>query len=375
MPVRRPWLIAAPLMLALALAAAWSALWYFATGVAERRLDEWRAQEARSGRIFTCGSQTIGGFPFRVELRCVNAAAELRSAPQPTLLKLADIVVVAQVWDPTLLIAEFSGPLAIGDPGKPPSLSASWKLARASVRGTPAKPERISVTIDGGRLDRIDAPVVETLALADRVELHSSVAPESAAGNHTVDVVVRVAAGTAPLAPFGADPLDADIAAVLRGLKDLRPKPTAVWLRELQASGATLEVTRARLKQGEALATATGTLTLSAAGRLDGALRLTVAGVERYLPALGGERRGPALGLERAAPALNTIDRAVPGLSGAARTDPGRPKQGQLVTGFLSFLGERTELEGKRAVALPLRFSDGKASLGPIPLGQVPPLY
>ncbi len=369
MPVRRPWLIAAPLLLVLALAAAWSGFWYFATGVAERRLDEWRAQEARSGRVFTCGSQTIGGFPFRVELRCGNAGAELRSAPQPTVLKLADIVVVAQVWDPTLLVAEFNGPLTVGDPGRPPSLSATWKLAQASVRGTPAKPERISIVIEGGRLDRIDAPAVETLARADRVELHSRVAPDSTAGNHTVDVVVRVAAGTVPLAgPFG-EPLDADIAAVLRGLKDLRPKPTDVWLRELQAAGSRLEITNARLRQGETHAVTTGTLSLSPAGRLDGALRVTVAGAERFLAALVGERGGPALSLERTAPALNAIDRVV-------RANPMQPKQqGRVVSGLLGLLGERTEIDGRPAVALPLRFSDGKASLGPIPLGQVPALY
>lgn len=367
--MRRPWLIAAPLLLMLVLALAWSGFWYFATGVAERRLDEWRAQEARSGRVFTCASQTIGGFPFRVELRCADAGAEFRNAPQ-TILKLADIVVVAQVWDPTLLTAEFNGPLTAGDAGKPPSLSATWKLARASVRGTPSKPEHISIVIDGGKLDRIDASVVETLALADRVELHSRLAPESIAGNHAVDVVMRVAAGTVPLAgPFGQEPIDADITAVLRGLKDLRPKPTAVWLRELQASGARLEITNAHLRQGETRAVTAGTLSLSPAGRLDGALRLTVAGVERFLPALIGERGGPALSLERAAPALNAIDRVV-------RANPVQPKQqGHLVSGLLGLLGERTEIDGRPAVALPLRFSDGKASLGPIPLGQVPALY
>jgi hypothetical protein len=38
-------------------------------------------------------------------------------------------------------------------------------------------------------------------------------------------------------------------------------------------------------------------------------------------------------------------------------------------------LGEQTTLEGKRAVTLPLRFTDGAISLGPIPLGKAPPLF
>jgi hypothetical protein len=38
-------------------------------------------------------------------------------------------------------------------------------------------------------------------------------------------------------------------------------------------------------------------------------------------------------------------------------------------------LGQRTLLDGQPAVALVMRFSDGEAFLGPIPLGQTPPLF
>jgi hypothetical protein len=37
--------------------------------------------------------------------------------------------------------------------------------------------------------------------------------------------------------------------------------------------------------------------------------------------------------------------------------------------------GQQTDLEGQRAVSLMLHFDDGMAFLGPIKLGQVPPLY
>ena len=61
----------------------------------------------------------------------------------------------------------------------------------------------------------------------------------------------------------------------------------------------------------------------------------------------------------------------MPGLGAAA---PNNANAGTLVAG-LSLIGERTELDGKQAVALPLRLTDGAAFLGPIPLGQTPPLY
>ncbi len=118
-------------------------------------------------------------------------------------------------------------------------------------------------------------------------------------------------------------------------------------------------------------ANATGTLALSQRGRLDGALRLTVAGFEKFLPAIGGDRGGPALGLDRVAPALGAIDRAVPGLAQRVAA----AEQQALQAGLLSLLGQPAEIEGKRGVAVPLRFTDGAASFGPIPLGQVPPAF
>jgi len=47
-------------------AVAWTAFWKFAAGKAEQTIDGWRAREARAGRIYACGSQTIGGFPFQI---------------------------------------------------------------------------------------------------------------------------------------------------------------------------------------------------------------------------------------------------------------------------------------------------------------------
>jgi hypothetical protein len=38
-------------------------------------------------------------------------------------------------------------------------------------------------------------------------------------------------------------------------------------------------------------------------------------------------------------------------------------------------MGQPTQLEGRRAVKLPLRFDDGLVSLGPLKIGMVPPLF
>ena len=138
----------------------------------------------------------------------------------------------------------------------------------------------------------------------------------------------------------------------------------------MAGGGRRLEVQKARVAQGEALATASGTLALSQRGRLDGALQLNVAGLEKFLPTLTGERKGAPLSLDRAAHALNAIDRAVPGLGARLA-----PQAQNLAVGLLGLLGPPVEIEGKRGVTVPLRFTDGAASVGPIPLGQVPAAF
>ena len=47
------------------------------------RQEEELAREAEAGRIYTCGSQTLGGYPFRIEVDCVTAAAEFRGIEPP----------------------------------------------------------------------------------------------------------------------------------------------------------------------------------------------------------------------------------------------------------------------------------------------------
>jgi hypothetical protein len=158
---------------------------------------------------------------------------------------------------------------------------------------------------------------------------------------------------------------------VLRGLDDLRPTPLISRLRQLQAAGGRLQITQARVHQGEVTAVAAGALGLTAAGRLDGELTMTVAGLDRVLPLLGIDQLPPEFGSNgKVAAALNTLDRIFPGLSRAARTHAGAG----LAAG-LALLGQPGELEGQKAITLPLRFADGAVYLGPLRVGAVPPLY
>ena len=73
-PVRRHgrfWLYAPFVLLAL-LAAGWSGIWGFARSKVDQELDAGLAREVRAGRNWTCRDRNVGGYPFRIEVRCAS---------------------------------------------------------------------------------------------------------------------------------------------------------------------------------------------------------------------------------------------------------------------------------------------------------------
>jgi hypothetical protein len=367
-PRRRRW-PAILIILLVVLAGFWAGAWYYGAGVAEHTIEGWKAREAQAGRVYTCATQTIGGFPFGIEMHCADAGAELKSNNPPLALKAKDMLVSAHVWQPTVLTTEFVGPLTIAEPGQAVKISANWQHAQTQVHGLPVSPESVSINLDRLVVDRAGG---EKLFKADRLDLNGRLVSGTVQDNPVIELVLKLAAAAAPSwHPAAATPVDADIMAVLRGLKDFSPKPWPQRFRELQAAGGRIEIRSARVQQRDTIAVANGMLSLSPAGRLDGQLRLTVANLDKFLPTLGLDQM---LSQEQASPQLNSafgaLDRIMPGLGNVARKNAG-----PAIVAGVNLMGQPTELEGKRAVMLPLRFDDGMVSLGPLKLGAVPALY
>lgn len=369
-PARRRTRYIGTLVLFLALIGGWSYFWYYAAGKAEVVIDGWRAREAQSGRLFNCGSQSIGGFPFRFEVDCQKASALIQSSQPPVELKASGILVTAQIYEPNLLIAEFHGPLTIADPGKPPNFIVNWKVAQSSVRGTPAAPERGSIVVDKPVVERISGNNYQNVLRAQRVELHERIVEGTVTNKPVIETVVRLNSLSAPeLHPAAMTPFDADVTAVLRGLKDFSPKPWPARFREIQAADGRIDITQARMRQDETIAVGDGSLSLNANGRLQGQLRVTVANVAPFLAAIGAPQ------IVQNSPNMDkltgALDRLLPGLGNVARQ---QATSSNLSLG-IGLLGEQTTLEGQRAVILPLRFDDGSVFLGPIKVGNTPALF
>lgn len=367
---RWPWVVA---VLAVIFVVLWSVAWFYASAKVESTIAGWRQREALAGRIYACANQTIGGFPFHIDVRCSDPSAEFRGAQPATALKWKDLHVVANVFSPTRLVGELTGPLMIGEPGRLPNMSANWRSAEILVRGLPIAPESVTLSLDEPNVERLAESRNESIFKAKSAEFTGRMIEGSAASNPVIGFALKLAGATAPTVhPAAAVPFDVDATAVLRGLKDFGPKTWEARFREIQAAGGRLEITNARAKQGDILAVTTGQLGLTSSGRLDGELRMVIANFDKLLPALGLDRmmaQATAPGGQFGA-AINSLDRLMPGLGNIARQNAG-----PAVAAGLGLMGQPTELEGKRAVAIPMRFADGVVSMGPIPLGPTPPLF
>ena len=389
-PRRRPlWrLFIMPALLVVA-AAAWSAFWFYAASEVGVRADAWAAQEAKSGRVYACGKRSVAGFPFRLEVRCDDASVALVSqtagAQAPFTARLGEIMVIAQIYQPKLLIAEFKAPATLSDRGQPPSMKVNWSLGQQqrvrAAGSSAARLHRVQQSLDRprqrtGRDAAREAPATSNCTAA--------FAEGSAQDNPVIETVLKISGGSVQeVHPLLAAPFDVDVQTRLSGLKDFTPKPWPERFREIQAAGGHVEIVRSRVQQGDLVSVAAGTLSLNAQGRIDGELQMTVAGIEKVIPALGIEKMleegVPQATLDRVAPGVKTqdlnklfgaLDRAIPGLGKVVKQNANAG-----VAAGINSLGKEAELEGKKARAFPLRFVDGAVFLGPLKVGQVPPLF
>ena len=376
-PRRRFWRFLLLAAVIVALPISWTALWSYAASIANETLTGWLNREAALGRVYACGSQTIGGFPFGIAIRCDKVAAAFKSNRPPFDVSAGEITFSAQVFRPTLLNGEISAPVTLADPGQGPAFVANWSAAWLTLLGLPPEPERVTVDLTKPRLDRTAGPNAGMIFQADRLEIDGRIIAGSARRNPIIEASGKFTAALAPsFHPLLAEPLQAEIDAVMRGFKDFLPKPWPVLFRDMQASGGGIEIKTLRLARSDAALLGAGTFTINASGRLEGELRVTIAGVENIVPLIGVDQL-IGQGIDRLtggggspAQGLGALDRLLPGLGGVVREGA---SAGLIET--IKRLGEPSKLDGKPAVALPFRVTDGIVYVGIIPVAMVPALF
>jgi hypothetical protein len=364
---RRYWPIIAPVAAVIALAVLWTGLWYVSASKADQTLAGWVEREAAAGRVYSCGSQSIGGFPLGIHAHCIGATADIKNSEPAYAVAAKGIDFVAEVYNPTRLTGDVTGPVTLAPLGRSPSLSADWTRARIVVSGVPPNPDQVIIELGAPHVDRVGGV---TIFKARHVDLRGRIAAGSPQDHPVIEMTLHLSEAAAPgLNALSAEPTDAEVNATVRGFSDLSPKPWADRFREMQASGGGIEIKSLHVVQADAIVVGTGTLSIGANGKLNGLIQVAVAGIERLVPRLGIDRL-IGQGLDQLSGGNSGLDRLVPGLSEAIRATANAS-----VVENIKKMGQPTSIGNQPAVVLPLRFTDGVIYIGMLRLGEAPPLF
>ncbi|MBZ0148884.1 MAG: DUF2125 domain-containing protein, partial [Pseudorhodoplanes sp.] len=218
---------------------------------------------------------------------------------------------------------------------------------------------------------------MEPLLTSDRLQISSQRNPAAAANQAVFSIATQVTGGSIPAGgSIVSQPFDAQIAATLENLHSVEPKAWAALLRDWQRSGGRFDVTKAQFQQGESIASASGVLSLNAAGRVDGNLRVGTTGayVQLAQSFLRNEPGGAAQRENIAQSMLGgTKSRS---LGKAQQTEEELRKEAAQREALGRAERQRTQTPPTgQGLELPLRFTDGAIYLDTTRLGEIPPLF
>ncbi len=331
---RRFWLYA-PYAAALVAALGYSAGWLAASQGLADGLDKAAAGLRAQGYQISWARRTVGGWPFRLDVTLIDARIAEPSgwAIQTPELKAEAYTYAADHW---LFVVPQS--LTVTRPGAGPVTIAGQAL-RASLAG-PDDAQRLSIV--GDKLTFVPAPGAAPFAFAaaDQIELHLEPGPDDQAA-----LLFRLNGATP--APGGvlariasARPVSIQWDSIISRRSALKGASWPAMVRAWSAAGGAMTVRHAGISAGDVgLGGDNGRLTVSADGRVQGALNLTL-------------QKGPA--------AIALLGQA-PGTSAAALA-------------AAAAVAEARRLVGGPA-ALDLTFEAGQTTLGPVRIGPAPRVF
>lgn len=314
-------------------AAAWTAVWATARSHLLAEIDRRLALLADRGVVVACADRTLGGYPFRMELGCTSPGVEIRD--RGVVASAATMRVVAQVWDPRLILVELDGP-GVGRDGDD-RLTATWRSLRASLRWSGDGLRRVSISAEGldATAKAVDRPAVHLAAA--HVEAHGR---PNGSGGRDLDLALSLAAAGLTVGDRTIGPPRSDVS-LATTLVDFLPPGPGPAAPAFAARGGLADPTRVSFAVGGIAVEGDGRLMLERSGTLDGAITLVARGLE-------GLADGGAAGL---GPEATTVLTGF-ALLGKASKDPARP-------------GRRLEMI----------VDHGRVRIGRVTLGDLPPLF
>jgi hypothetical protein len=279
------WKLYAPYVALLLLALAWSGYWYVASRASEQALDSWFAQERSFGRVWSCGERMVGGYPFRVELRCSNPSFEGRLGAAQGRAQIGDLLAASHLYNPKLIVGEFKSPLKFQAQDHGVEIAAQWSKLLISHRLGPV-PGQTSVEMDDAVLRLQDAALQIDLR-SEKFEFHLRPTPDM---EGALDLALRLGKlQSAPLDQLTGESsaVDAVLSVTFAQSRAFKGANLAQSLESWRQAQGTLTINELKMAKANARLEIKGPLSLDEQRRIRGKLDIDANGLGKLLAAQG----------------------------------------------------------------------------------------
>src|SRR5262249_37361890 len=133
----------------------------------------WRVWEEQSGRQYACASESIGGFPFRVEMRCGGPQASLTTENGKFTAEAKALRIAVDLFHPNVIVSKLEGPITFAEAGKADGLFGQWRDAKVIITGPKPTPDGISIALADFKVDRVSGRNTVPLAAAAKIAFQS----------------------------------------------------------------------------------------------------------------------------------------------------------------------------------------------------------
>jgi len=328
-----------PVALLAAAAALWSYVWLAAASSARDAMAAWRGNMAAQGAQLACTREDTGGYPFRLEFDCIDALVTVTAPGASYRLSAARLALVAQAYDRGHIIAELEAPVRLERTGDSAARLAEIEagMVRSSFELSAGRMARASVVLPAWRA----MPGRDAASGAAFMSGGGEVHLRRRSGDDAVDIALSAERVTfaGPVAGKPVELRSVDLVATVNRPQPISLETASTWLARWYEAGGVADIRRLSFDSEIVSGEGAGSVNLTAAGALEGALNLRLARLDRLVAALetGGVIR-----------------------AGEAR----------LLTGAVDIFAQTQG--GRKSVTLPLRIREGEVWLGPVKIAALP---
>jgi hypothetical protein len=332
------WLLP-PVAVITAVAIGWPAFWYVKSRETAAALTAWTTHEARLGRAWSCPTQKTGGFPFSVEISCANLFFQGEILGKTLTGTVRGFRATSPLLRSGSLLAQLDPPFIAKTSDGTVELTMQWGELFLDLEGQPGALDRLSLSGNKVRLQG----KVGGMGGVDGASGDVNVVLARNRYDHAYDFMFTFNQGSIPALNSLLDtqlPIDMQVGGTISQV-DLRGAETLQdFLENWRAANGHVDLTTGWLTSGHIIFDGKGGLDLDGQHRVNGKLDASFAGLDKAFRQLG--------------------------------VDPALINAGQVLAGLLG--GGRGGGTGR--VNLPLTFSEGFLSIGPVRTQiQIPPLY